>query len=96
VSTSTSGPIAETKVARGRVAIGTAQSLPAVVHLRRVGSVLRAVGYAEPGDTAYGSDVRRLFPGGMAGWILGSRDPLNLGALDAAVIRQARAAARRA
>jgi hypothetical protein len=86
----------ETQVTGRRVAIGTAESVPVVVHLRRTGSGLRAVGYEEPGDSPdYAPDVHRLFPGGMAGWIIGNGDRGGIGSLDAAVHRQARAAAGR-
>ena len=83
----------ETKATGRRIAFGTGDSLPVVVHLRRIGTRLEAVGREEPRDAPYyGPDVRRLFPGDMADWILGSGDGGDAAALHASVVSQARGA----
>ncbi|HET7379822.1 MAG TPA: hypothetical protein VFJ24_07265 [Gaiellales bacterium] len=81
----------ETKRTGDRIRMGSGDSLPVVVHLRRVAGQLRGVGLDEPGDAPmYEPDVRRMFPADIAGWILAHPSPSDLRPLEANIVHQAR------
>jgi hypothetical protein len=81
----------ETKRTGTRIRMGSGDSLPVVVTLRREAGQLHGVSVAEPGDAPmYEPDVRRLFPDDMVGWILAHPSASDLGPLEASVIKQAR------
>lgn len=83
----------ETKMAGDQVVFGSGVSAPVVVYLRHSDTGFKAVGRNEPGDgDEYASDVRRLFPGDVADWIIGSGSDGVFKLLRADIVRQARAA----
>lgn len=79
----------ETKRTGSRIRLGSGDSQPVVVELRRVAGMLRGVSFREPGEVSYVSDVRKLFPGEMVEWIL-AHPPSDLRPLEASVIKRAR------
>jgi len=79
----------EWKRSGDRIVSGGGESLPVVVYLRNADGHLHGVSFDEPGDAPdYAPDVRRLFPGDVADWILSH--PGDVTDLQQNVIAQAR------